>query len=62
MFLLPLQKSLDLKEDTHELCYNVAAFLIGKGLYEQALDKLKKAEGNASRLAHISVVGCFVVC
>ncbi|KAK2187665.1 hypothetical protein NP493_158g04070 [Ridgeia piscesae] len=33
-----------MREDTYELCYNAACLLLGKGLYEEAEGKLKRAE------------------
>lgn len=32
-------------EDSYELCYNAACGCIGHNNYQQALNKLKKAEG-----------------
>ena len=34
-----------MREDTYELCYNAACLLLGKGLYEEAEGRLKRAEG-----------------
>ena len=39
-----LQDEFGLNEDTYEVCYNSACFLLGKGLYQEAVDKLKEAE------------------
>lgn len=39
------QDPVGLREHTYELAYNAACYLIGRGEYTQALDKLKKAEG-----------------
>ena len=41
----PLQEDAGMREDTYELCYNAACLLLGKGLYEEAEGKLKRAEG-----------------
>ena len=43
-----------MREDTYELCYNSACLLLGKGLYEEAEKKLKKAEGECSGQGTVS--------
>ena len=40
-----VQEEIGLQENTYELCYNNACYLIGKGKLQPALQKLKKAEG-----------------
>ena len=39
------QEDLGLGEETYELCNNAACGYLGQGRYEEALEKLKQAEG-----------------
>jgi len=48
------QESVSLREDTYELCYNTACLLIGREEYEEALEKLQRAEGLLVQFVRVS--------
>ena len=47
-----LQGEFGLEDESYEICYNHASYLLGRALYAEACEKLKEAESKRALLSH----------